>query len=442
MTRRSLQREDGWVLVSAIVLMAIMLSVGLSAFAFVDTGQQRSRESRERESSLSLAEGALYAQGFALTRNWPNPKTPLPGDCTSAAALTTATSYCPNRDTLAKASSDNPAVAQFADVDFDQDATWTSSVRDNSGALSAAYDPAQANGPLVDPVKGPCPQTPCRQDWNEDRQLWVQARAVVRGLPRSIVARLKLEQLRESVPQAGLMAGSLDITNNGNKLMLDGTGSQVVVRCSPVTSDACASWIPSKGQITPAPVSAPTQPNFMTPDQLQRFKARAIADGTYFPAGTCPANAAQLTGAVVWVEQCSTSYASIGPYSTPCVVPDGMSTNCINPTTKPGLLIWHCGTLSMTAQQTFYGIVYLVNNSDGTCASFPARSGGCPAASVYASSGGAGTLGALVADGGACVEIGSNSLNMKFDANVFSTVTSYGTVGLVQNTWRELKAGS
>ena len=36
-------REDGWVLVSAIVLMAIMLTVGLASFAFVDTGQKRSR---------------------------------------------------------------------------------------------------------------------------------------------------------------------------------------------------------------------------------------------------------------------------------------------------------------------------------------------------------------------------------------------------------------
>ena len=51
-------------------------------------------------------------------------------------------------------------------------------------------------------------------------------------------------------------------------------------------------------------------------------------------------------------------------------------------------------------------------------------------------------LGALVADGAGCVAIGSNSLNMKFDANVFSGVTSYGTVGLVQHTWRELPAGS
>ncbi len=36
----------------------------------------------------------------------------------------------------------------------------------------------------------------------------------------------------------------------------------------------------------------------------------------------------------------------------------------------------------------------------------------------------------------------AEALRELFDANVFSGVTSYGTVGLVQNTWRELKAGS
>ena len=437
MTRRSPTREDGWVLVSAIVLMAIMLSVGLSAFAFVDTGQKRSRESRERESALSLAEGALYAQGFALTRNWPNTRTPLSADCGSSAAVTATTLYCPDRDTLAKGSSSNDSVAQFADTDFAADATWSTSVRDNAGPLAAAYDPAAADGQL-----GACPSTPCRMDFNGDRQLWVQAKAVVRGRPRSIVARLKLEQLRESVPQSGVVAGALDITNNGNKLMLDGTGASVVVRCSPITSSACADYSASKGQVTPAPVSVPTQPSFMTAAQLVRFKARAITDGTYFPAGTCPANAAQLTGAVVWVERCDGQYASVGPYSSPCLVPASMSSNCINPTTQPGLLIWHCGTLNMSAQQTFYGIVYMVNNSDGTCSGWTAQAGGCPSGTVYQTNGGAGVLGALVADGDSCVQIGSNSLNMRYDANVFNSVTSYGTVGLVQNTWRELKAGS
>jgi hypothetical protein len=433
-------REDGWVLVSAIVLMAIMLTVGLASYAFVDTGQKRSRESRERESSLSLAEAALYAQGFALTRNWPNPSKQLGADCTSSVAVSGTTLFCPDRDTLARGSSGNGPVAQLANVDLNGNATWTTKVRDNYGGLKAAYDPAVADGTLTEGTVS-CPQTPCRMDFNGDRQLWVYAKAMVRGRPRSIVARLKLEQLRESVPQAGVVAGALDVTNNGNKLMVDGTGSTIVVRCTPLTSASCMSYDSGKGQLTPAPSSTPSQPNFMTPAQLERFKARAKADGTYF-AG-CPTDAAQLTGAVVWVEACSTSYANIGPYSTPCVVPAGLTANCINPTTKPGLLIWHCGTLRFTAQSTFYGIVYMVNNSDGKCTNgFTAKSGGCPTGWIYETGGGAATLGALVADGGGCVLIGSNSVNVKYDANVFNSVTSYGTVGLVQNTWRELKAGS
>jgi hypothetical protein len=436
------RREDGWVLVSAIVLMAIMLTVGLAAYAFVDTGQKRSRESRERESSLSLAEAALYAQGFALTRNWPNPAKQLGGDCSSAAGMSSTTLYCPDRDTLAKGSSGNQGVAQLSNVDLDASATWNTKVRDNYGALKAAFDPTQADGTLTEGGVN-CPQTPCRMDFNGDRQLWVYAKAQVRGRPRSIVARLKLEQLHESVPQAGVVAGALDVTNNGNKLMLDGTGSSIVVRCPNLNDPSCMSYDASKGQLTPAPASTPSQPNFMTPAQLERFKARAKADGTYWPAGSCPSSAADLTGSVVWVEQCSTSYANnIGPYSTPCVVPGDLSTNCINPTTKAGLLIWHCGTLRLTGGYTFYGIVYMVNNSDGKCAGFAAKSGGCPDGWVYETGGGAGLLGALVADGAGCVLIGSNSLNMKFDANVFNSVTSYGTVGLVQNTWRELKAGS
>ena len=136
-----LRQEDGWVLATAIVLMAVMVSIGLTAFAFVDTGQKRSRESLERESSLSLAEAALYAQGFALARNWPNPNQSLGGDCSSAAPITAGTLYCPDRDTLDKASSGNQSVAQFTTSDFNAGTSWQTSVRDNYGALKAAYDP-------------------------------------------------------------------------------------------------------------------------------------------------------------------------------------------------------------------------------------------------------------------------------------------------------------
>ena len=48
-----------------------MLVVAFASIAIVDTQQKRTREQRERESSLNLVEGVLYAQGFQLARSWP-----------------------------------------------------------------------------------------------------------------------------------------------------------------------------------------------------------------------------------------------------------------------------------------------------------------------------------------------------------------------------------
>ncbi len=47
--------------------------------------------------------------------------------------------------------------------------------------------------------------------------------------------------------------------------------------------------------------SVPTTPNPMTPAQIDRFKADAIANGTYYTS--CPQS---LTGKVVFVETTST----------------------------------------------------------------------------------------------------------------------------------------
>jgi len=58
---------------------------------------------------------------------------------------------------------------------------------------------------------------------------------------------------------------------------------------------------------------------------------------------------------------------------------------------------------------------------------------------VFQSNGGFGVWGALVADGPACVKLGSNGLQVKSDRNAFLAAKTYGTVGLVQNTWRELR---
>ena len=318
-------------------------------------------------------------------------------------------------------------------------------MRDNGGALNGAYDATQA-----DVAQAGCAVTPCSYDANADKRMWVQARSLVRGKPRNVVALLQLEELPEAVPQAGVVAGGIDVSNNGNHggtPIIDASGSQVIVRCNPATttpSSACLDY--QNGQINPAPVTG-AQPNLMTPEQLARMKSRAISDDRYYPG--CPTKNANgkydLNGAVVWVENCYASpNIANNNVTTNCVPASGsMSSKCVNTPAKPGVMIWHCGVADLQASFTYIGVWYMANGSDGTCPSPGALGDGkCDSMSdfVVHTNGGFGVWGALTIDGQGCLDVGSNGLQVKFDGNAFKAITSYGTVGLVQNTWRELPA--
>lgn len=462
-TRLSPQRlhdEHGWVLVSATILSLLMLSVALVAAGLIDNDTRRTREQRERESALNVDEGVLYAQSLVMQTAWPSSpgvepvslrKQYYPATCTSSSADT----RCPNADSLVAANSSNPAAAAFSNVDELANVTWSTKVRDNGGALATSYDPLKA-----DDLQGGCTVpadvaggTACTYDANKDRELWVQSQAIVRGKPRNVVARLRLEQLVESVPKTAVVSGALSITNKGNHNntpIIDAGQSQVIVRCTNPANAACANFQP--GQIDPGtPTSDAAAPNLMSPDQLQRFKQRALIDGTYFSG--CPGQNGQgfdLSGTVVWVEGCVNppNMTSKIP-TTPCgpAVPKGLDPDCVNTETEPGLLIWHCGLADMAGGWTYRGLLYVVNNSDGSCsATMPQRGDGTcssqpatdSARDAITTTGGFGVWGVMAVDGPACLKLGSNGMQVSFDASIFKAVESYGTVGLVQNTWREL----
>ena len=116
----------------------------------------------------------------------------------------------------------------------------------------------------------------------------------------------------------------------------------------------------------------------MTKEQLQRFRQRAIMDGRYFPG--CPTSPYDLAGSVVWVEGCTNPpNLTSNVATTPCgpTLPAGLDPDCVNPANAPGLLIWHCGQADMAGGWTYHGILYHVNNSDGTCpANLPAKGDG------------------------------------------------------------------
>jgi len=437
--RVRLTADEGFAVVTAIVLMSVMIALGLATFAMVDTGSSRSRESRERDSSFALAEGVLQAQGTILARNWPTPSgTAYPSSCSSTMATT---QRCPNRDTLDAANSATPGVAAFTGPDYGgTNTSWTTRVRDNYGALAESFDSAQAGTALTGSL-GTC-AAPCSRDFNDDKVLWVQSLGVVRGRPRNIVAKLKLEQVGENVPQTAVVAGALKNTNNGTRngrYIIDATDSEIVVRCTPdPPNGGCTNY--RSGQISPVPLGG-NPPPLMTPEQILRFRDRAIADGTHHEG--CPPQTG-LVGAVVFVENCQDPPSYKGEGSVACDSPPYMDRTCINTIQSPGFLIVRCGALRTTGGWTFVGVVYFVNGSDGSCTPRGTTPPTCSSNQLDANSvidmqGGGGIWGALVVDGNACVLIGSNGTQIKYTKNAFGAAKSYGAVGLVQNTWRELK---
>jgi hypothetical protein len=149
----------------------------------------------------------------------------------------------------------------------------------------------------------------------------------------------------------------------------------------------------------------------MTAEARARLKATAIAGGTYY-AG-CPTAAQLAAGEVVYVE------------SGNCVY-DGNTQ--FHSTQAPGVLILNAGSVTFDGTTRFYGVVYNANTTNLTAAGVKTL-------------GNAQIKGGVVIDGGAQMVIGSSQLNIEFDLNAYRAVASYGSAGVIQNTWREIRAG-
>ncbi|MEA2181934.1 MAG: hypothetical protein QOF69_1119 [Solirubrobacteraceae bacterium] len=412
MRRHGPRSDEGSVLVLAIVLMAIMLVLGMSAFALVDTGQQRARGQRERETALNLTEAVLYSQGFALAQTWPGNAAggaAMPATCSSAAAQ----SLCPDPNTLAAGNSSSPASANFTNVDASSNVSWTTRIRDNGGTISDAFvfsqvDATQSGTNVATGAAYTCPG-PCKWDANGDLKLWVQARAVVRDRARNVVALLKREQFAESFARNGVTAGSFETTNSGNKMIIDVTGSQIVVRC-PLTQQLCTQFAKAS-QVPGIVVHDTAYAPAMSAAQIERFMAvaQSASPSTYYTS--CPAS---LTGTVVFIDL---------PQATNCSDSNGAT---YNSATDTGIVIMPRGTLSMKSD--FFGLVYMANGQNASTA-------------VLSLGGNAMITGGVAIDGPGRLNAGQGSGNnpsIRFDPRAFNSLVSFGTTGLVQNTWREL----
>lgn len=404
-----LRGEEGWALVTALMLMAIMLIFGLSTLALVDNQQKRSADTRRRETAFNVAEAALNAQIYQLARSWPgrggaaNVALRYPAACTEAST----DARCPTAATLQSMYSTESAP----------NATWTDSVRDNSGSVGAETfwrDAMLTTAPTYDA--------------NGDGALWVRSESVARGKRRVMVTLVRTEPQVEELPHVAVLAGRLALSNMGKKVIIDARGpsasaGSVQVRCTPASTDSVPCLGHTYGgsirtysdlmallnvQISPN-TAAPgyTGGPALTADAMARLRARAMADGTYFT--TCPSS---LTGAVVYLETTANcSYTGNTQFNT---------------ATDPGAVIMTGGSLSLGGTVNLYGIVYHANaaNSSGNLVQLQ---------------GNAQLQGGVVIEGGGLFTAGSSGVNLVFDDRAYAAVESNGRAGLVQNTWRELR---
>ena len=403
-----LRDEDGYLIVTAMVMIGLMMSTGLAAYAFVDTQQRQSSVDRQRESSFTLGEGALSAQSFVLPRHWPGSAgQAYPATCSwTSGASQSLDQRCPNAAELARA---------FSQADFAAAVTWTVKVRDDYCLDAASLQVACNGGPGVQFYDQQVVDGRPSWDQNKNDMMWVRADAVVRGSQRSLAALVGVERVAESFPHKAVIAGRLTIPQAGNQTYVVTDGRDVALRC--LASDTgCVDY---RKDNNVSPLSSLKYGQYVGQTaiptaSLDRLKARAIADGTY--STSCPPSPA---GAVVFVES---------PSAVSCAY-DSPSQASYNSPTSPGVFIVTRGSFSIGANDTYYGVIYAPNLPA------PGSSG------VLISTTGGGTIvGGAFVDGPGAVAIGNNAENLVFDERAFTQITSYGTAGVVQNTWREVPA--
>ncbi len=392
--------EGGWALVSALMLMTVMMMSGLALASMTDVQSTQSSAQRQRETAFNLAEAAMNAQVFALARDWPGKGQSLAQYPNCAPGV--ASTRCPSNDAL---------LASIPSADA-AGATWSTTVKDNGPTSSQSFysDSAISSQPGYDA--------------NGDGNVWVRASATARGRTRTIVALVRAQLQSEELPHAALISGRLDISNNGNKIIIDASGGAgpVAVRCTPQLIDVtpCIGHLFGIGRYKnltdllsylttqiagTTPVTGFTGGAAMSAEARARLKARAIADGTYYTG--CPSS---LAGAIVYIEAGNCSYTGNSVY---------------NSAQAPGLVLMNTGTLYIGGTVNYYGVLYHANGAAVT-------------GSAVQVQGNASIVGGILVDGGATVVAGSSKVNIQLDLNAYDAISSYGSAGVLQNTWREL----
>jgi type II secretory pathway pseudopilin PulG len=403
--------EQGFALVSAIVLLVVIMGLGLGLLLLTDNQTKASGREQAKEAAFNVAEAALNAQVGQISRAWPTKEGVA--SCTPSTAYS-ASSYCPTAESLKIGYEKNPSPAPCP-AGTPKDAwgsaltnQWTTYVR-APVAGSSVFESAAVKS---------------RPQWDEKEQnkLWIRSVGVVQCQVVSLITLVSRQLVATTFPKNAVTANWFETTNNGNKVLLNTKGKEsqaggVSMRCNgfpgktikELKEAGCEKYRP--GQVSPDNTeetpAAPAQT--WTASQLEAVKKQAQADGTYYAAGNCPSGLP--AGKPVYVEG-------------PCEVSGG-GNETGNTEAEPGFLVIANGTFSMGGTSTFYGVVYLVNKQGASTA-------------IYSTSGNAHVVGAVNIDGNGGAEFGSSHENLEFNGKAIENLKVYAGATPTRNTFRVL----
>ena len=358
-----LNEERGNVLVTAILLLAVMMSLG---FAVIVIGGHSDRASRASSASASRPSTSprprcrLRPSSSDACGTGPR-HAPVPAHgCPGCRRRTPTSARCP---------------AQIDEELQRRRARWTStSVRHRRMAHARARRPRPGHGEPVrfwdDEIINPANSkysSWARYDADGNRHVWVRSEAIVRGRKRAIVAWVRIEDSVINFPQYAVLAGKVGGKNSGGhggRPLVNSTGSRSASRCAAARR---LSRPPASTSTRPRARSSSlrvtTSSNYPTPVGARgpRRPAGARGRGARPTAPTthgCPANP---NGKIVVIEN-----AGDCRYTNSAPAAPGAS-KCCNTPANPGLCIVKRGKVDFGGNIEFWGVVWnanLDNSSD------------------------------------------------------------------------------
>jgi type II secretory pathway pseudopilin PulG len=414
--------EDGFVIVSAVVLLTVILGLGLGLLMFADSQQKASTREQATEAAFNVAEAALNAQVGQLSRNWPMIAGEMPEVCTSS---------------MSEAANDCPSPTDVK-VDPNTGSTTCSGTEAWGSPLSNQWTTyvRRGEGPLFNSTTQHLQPSYASSDSGE---LWVRSVGVVQCHAVTIVSLVTRQRKTLVMPEDAIAGNWFKVTNKGNKAIVNRQGhaseaAPVSMRCETPherSTGKCEEYDVNKEQVTPPINEHPTTSTLtLTTSQLETLKSEAQGDGKFYSLTSpyhCPTSMTELEGVAL-------SEGSRGPvYIEGCGNLSIKANGVANSEADPGFLVLANGTLELSGTSTYYGVIYAANLQKSEEA-------------VVKLQGNTLVVGGIIVDGKGGIEFGSSGqngkpANLEFDSLAIHNLTISAGAASTRNSFRILPAG-